>query len=85
MSDMADKITELYKMMAMPLLGVLGGAAVLFGIWIGVGFIMADGDDQKLKKAKSRVKTFVIGWIVMFAIAALLPMFIGVLQTWAQG
>lgn len=82
MQDMADKIGELYKEMGLPMLGLIAGAALFFGIWMGVSFMLADGDDQKLKKAKSRVKYFVIGLIVIFVIAALTPMFIAMLQTW---
>ena len=82
MQDMADKIGELYKEMGLPMLGVIGGAALFFGIWFGVSLMLADGDDQKIKKAKSRIKYFVIGLIVIFVIAALTPMFIAMLQTW---
>lgn len=84
MSDMADKIQELYKEMAMPLVAIISGAALLLGIWMGVNFILADGDEQKLKKAKSRVKYFIIGFIVIFAVSALTPLFVAALQTWAQ-
>lgn len=84
MSDMADKIQELYKEMALPLIGILAGAAVILGFWIGSQFILAGGDPEKVKKAKSSVKYFIIGWIVMFAVAALTPLFVGALQTWAQ-
>ena len=84
MSDMSDKIQELYKEMALPLIGALTAAAVIFGIWMGSQFILAGGDPEKVKKAKAQVKYFIIGWIVMFAVAALLPLFVGALQTWAQ-
>ena len=84
MSDMADKINELYKEMAMPIIAIISGAALLLGIWMGVGFLLSDGDEQKLKKAKSRVKYYIIGFVVIFAVAALTPMFVAMLQTWYQ-
>ncbi len=84
MSDMADKIQELYKEMAAPLIATILGAALLLGIWMGSNFILAGGDPEKLKKAKAQVKYFIIGWIVMFAIATLTPLFVGMLQTWSQ-
>jgi hypothetical protein len=45
---------------------------------------LSDGDEQKLKKVKSQLKYVIIGFVVIFAIAALLPVFIGVLETWAR-
>ena len=81
---MADKIQELYKEMAGPLIAAILAGSVLLGIWLGSNFILAGGDPEKLKKAKSQVKYFIIGWIVMFAVGALTPLFVGALQTWSQ-
>lgn len=85
MSEMNDRIQELYKIMGGWLIPVILGAALFLGLWMGSGFWLADGDEQKLKKAKSRVKFFIIGWIIIFVVVACLPVFVGALQTWAQG
>jgi len=84
MSDMADKIQELYKEMAGPLIAALVAGSLILGIWMGSNFILAGGDPEKLKRAKAQVKYFIIGYIVMFATAALAPIFVGALQTWSQ-
>ena len=57
---------------------------LILGMWMGSNFILAGGDPEKLKRAKAQVKYFIIGYIVMFATAALAPIFVGALQTWSQ-
>jgi uncharacterized membrane protein SpoIIM required for sporulation len=84
MDEMGDAIAELYKQMAWPLVGIISGFGVLLGIWLGTSFILSDGDEQKLKKSKAKLKYVIIGFVVMFAVAALLPAFIGMLETWAK-
>ena len=63
-----------------PLLGVLGAAAAVIAIAAGVKYILASqsGDEQKLKQAKN----FIIGIIVVFLIAALVPIIIASFQSW---
>lgn len=80
--DFQSKLNELFSSMWAPLLGVLTGACSLLGVWIGLKWWRAGGDEQKRKEAKSATVHAVIGVVVMFAIAALLPIIIGVFQTW---
>jgi uncharacterized membrane protein len=82
MNEMRDRIVALYTEMAWPLIGIVSGAALLLGIYLGTSFILSDGDEQKLKKSKAKLKYVVIGFVVIFAVATLLPVFIGVLETW---
>ena len=85
MNDMVDKIQELYKEIAMPLVAIIGGAALLLGVWMGSNFLLAGGDPEKLKKAKAQVKYYIIAWIVIFATATLTPGLIEMLKNWFQG
>ncbi|MCM1404659.1 MAG: pilin [Prevotella sp.] len=84
MSEMADKIKELYNEVATPLITTLIVISAVVAAMVGAKFIMAGGDPEKIKKAKEQVKYYIIGWIVIFALTALTPTFVGALQTWAQ-
>ncbi|MCL2370248.1 MAG: hypothetical protein FWC80_03370 [Firmicutes bacterium] len=81
--QMQERIGDLYRQLTLPLLGIFIGAALLLGLWLGLKFVFAGGDDQKQKKAKESVKFFVIGVVVIFVVAAMLPLAVGVLHTWA--
>ena len=83
--DLAERIGELYNLMTVPLLICLSSAALLIGIWIGSKFLLSGGDEQKIKKAKETLKHVIIGTIVIFAVAALLPMIIAILDNWTRG
>ncbi len=67
-----------------PLLGVLGAAAVVLAIAAGVKYILAgqSGDEQKLKQAKEFIKSIIIGIIVVFILAAIIPVMISAFQSW---
>ncbi len=67
-----------------PLLGVLGAAAAVIAIAAGVKYILASqsGDEQKLKQAKNFIIGIFIGIIVVFLIAALVPIIIASFQSW---
>ncbi len=83
MAEFSDLIRELYQMMWGPLLGVFVGAAALWGAWVGSRFLFAGGDEQKLKKAKEHLKSFIIGIVIVFVVAAGLPLIVAAFQEWA--
>lgn len=82
--DLADRIGELYNLMTVPLLICLGSASLLIGIWVGSKFLLSGGDEQKIKKAKDTLKHIIVGTIIIFVIAALLPMVIALLDSWTR-
>jgi len=49
----------------------------------GIKFVFAGGNEEKIKKAKESVKFFVIGIVVIFGVAALTPIVVGILEQWA--
>lgn len=67
-----------------PLLGVLGAAAAVFALAAGIKYILAaqSGDEQKLKQAKNFITGIFIGIVVVFVIAALVPVIIACFQSW---
>jgi len=86
MMDLSDRIKALYSVMWLPIISAIVGASLLLGVWIGTSFILADGDEQKIRKAKEKLKYCIIGFVVMFMVGALLPLFVAALQGWlAEG
>jgi len=81
-SDFSNLIKGLYSQLALPLLGIASGAALLLGLWLGCKFWFSGGDEQKIKKAKESVKFFAIGIVVIFVVAAATPLLIGAFTTW---
>jgi len=67
-----------------PLLGVLAAAATILGGAAGLKYILASksGDEQKLKQAKEFAKGIFIGIIIIFLIAALVPVIVASFQSW---
>jgi hypothetical protein len=76
-------VTNLYNRLMVPMIGVFIGAAFLLGVWLGLKFLLAGGDEQKIKKAKESVKYFIMGIAVIFIVTAGLPVIVGAFQTWA--
>jgi len=58
------------------LMSILGAIAIAFGTWGGVRYLMAGGDPGEVEKAKSAFRNAGIG----FALAALAPLLVAVLQ-----
>jgi hypothetical protein len=82
--ELSDRIGELYKLATVPLIAILTGGALLLGIWVGAMYILSGGDEQKIKKAKQTLKYIIIGVVIVFAVAGLLPIIIALLQDWTS-
>jgi uncharacterized membrane protein SpoIIM required for sporulation len=82
--DFAKKVTNLFTQLRVPIIAILASAAFIVGVWIGLQFLLAGGDEQKLKKAKTSAKYLVIGLIAIFLIAALVPVIISAMQQWME-
>ena len=67
-----------------PLLAVLGGAAVIFAVFAGIKYMLAaqSGDEQKVKQAKQFVVSIIIGIVIVFALAGLIPVIISCFESW---
>lgn len=67
-----------------PLLGVLGGAAVILAIFAGIKYMLAaqSGDEQKIKQAKQFIVSIIFGIVIVFALAGLIPVIISCFQSW---
>ena len=67
-----------------PALGVAGAAAGILAVAAAVKYILAahSGDEQKLTQAKKFITGIIIGVVVMFLIAGLLPVIISCFQSW---
>lgn len=69
-----------------PLLIVLGASAGILAIAAGIKYILAahSGDEQKLKQAKTFIVSIVIGIVVVFVLAAGVPVAIAAFKTWFE-
>lgn len=67
-----------------PALGVVAAAAGILAVAAAVKYIIAShsGDEQKLTQAKKFITGIIIGIVVMFLIAGLLPVIISCFQSW---
>lgn len=66
----AEKVNEILRNIAGPILTMLGSAAVIYAVVLGVQYAKAE-DDGKRTELKKRVVNTVIGIGVMFVLAAM--------------
>ena len=66
----AQKVNEILRNIAGPILTMLGSAAVIYAVVLGVQYAKAE-DDGKRTELKKRVVNTVIGIAVMFVLAAM--------------
>ena len=69
-----------------PLIGAVAAASGIIALVIGLRFMLAhnSGDEQKIKQAKQAFLGTLIGIGIMFVLVVLVPVLIGVLQTWQE-
>ena len=67
-----------------PLLGVLGYDAVILAVFAGIKFMLANqsGEEQKIKQAKEFIKSIIIGIVIVFILAGIVPVIISCFQSW---
>lgn len=80
----ATTINELIWKLFTPLMSVAGALSALWGIYLGVKFWLAGGDEQHRKSAKQSVLSFVIGTLTIFLVVVGAPMVITALTVWAK-
>lgn len=70
----------------LPLLGVLAAAAGIIGIATGVKWMLAHqaGDEQKIKQAKQAFIGVIIGIIIVFVLAGIIPVIVASFQSWYE-
>lgn len=77
-----EALTGLFNQMFTPLIAIATALSVLWGIWLGLKWWRSGGDENKRKEAKSAVLSFVLGTIIIFAVAVGAPLLIGALSEW---
>lgn len=67
-----------------PLIGVLVAAAGIIGVSTGVKWMLAhqSGDEQKIKQAKNAFIGVIVGIIIVFILAGLIPVIVASFQSW---
>lgn len=78
----ADTLKKLFNSMFTPLMTIVGSLVAVWGIYLGVKFARSSGDENKRKEAKTAVLHFVIGIVVIFAVAGAAPLLIAALTEW---
>lgn len=81
-TDLSDSITELINSMWVPCVSLASALAVAWGVFLGIKYWHAAGDEQKKKSAKSAIISFVVGVIIIFVVAVGAPLGIGALTEW---
>ena len=67
-------IDELFDVMIVPLLSLLGGAGTIYAIVLGVHYSKADSSDKR-EEAKKRLVNTIIGFVVVFVLLVILRVF----------
>lgn len=81
-NDFAKKLSDLFNGMFTPLITIVVSLVAVWGVYLGVKFARSSGDENKRKEAKTAVLHFVIGIVVIFAVAGAAPLLIYGLQEW---
>ncbi len=72
----SDVLTKMFDSMFTPLITIAVSLCAIWGVYLGFKYWRAAGDENKLKQAKSALVSFVIGIIVIFAVALAAPLLI---------
>lgn len=76
-------ITTIIGRVISALLGLSGAVALLVFVWSGILMIVAAGNPERIKKAKSSLVWATIGLVVIFTAYTLVATLIGALSTGA--
>ena len=80
-----ERLTSLARVLETFLLAVGGILAAIFIIWGGITYMFAGGDEEKSKKAKTRIWNGIIGAIIVFGVFIIIATIKAVLQGSALG
>ncbi|WP_251547227.1 hypothetical protein [Pumilibacter intestinalis] len=83
-TDLSDTIVELINSMWVPCVAIASALAVAWGIYLGIKYWLAAGDEQKKRSAKSSLISFGVGIIIIFVVAVGAPLGIGALSEWVS-
>lgn len=83
-NDFSGILSDLFESMFTPLISIASALSVIWGIYLGLKYWRSGGDENKRKEAKSAVVSFVIGIIIIFAVAVGAPILISALVEWSQ-
>lgn len=67
-------IDELFDVMIVPLLSLIGGAGTIYAIVLGVQYSKAESSDKR-EEAKKRLVNTIIGFVVVFVLLVILRVF----------
>lgn len=81
-TDFADAFKNLFNQIWVPVISIASALAVIWGLYLGFKFWTAAGDETKKKSAKSALISFVVGIVVIFAVAVGAPLLIVALGNW---
>lgn len=82
--EFSDKLTELFSSMWAPLIAVAASLATIWGVYLGLKYWKSGGDENKRKEAKNAVVSFIVGIVIIFAVAASVPLLITALSGWIE-
>ena len=83
-TSFSNALQSLISSMWVPLVGGASALAVVWGLYLGLKFWLSAGDENKRKEAKSAIISFVVGTVVIFAVAVCAPLLIAALSTWVE-
>lgn len=81
-TDVQNAMKSFFDSIFTPLMVIMGSVVVLWGVFVGFKFWQASGDENKLKEAKKALINLIIGTVVMFLVAVVMPLVIDALSDW---
>ena len=81
-NEFSSTMSALFDEMFTPLISIASALAAIWGIYLGIKFWKSAGDENKRKEAKSAIVSFIVGTVVIFAVAVGAPLLIAALAEW---
>ncbi|MCM1360129.1 MAG: hypothetical protein NC132_06555 [Corallococcus sp.] len=81
-TDVQNAMKSFFDSIFTPLIIIMSSVVVIWGVFVGFKFWQASGDENKLKEAKKALVNLIIGTVVMFLVAVVMPLVIQALSDW---
>lgn len=79
-----DMWNELVETIGAVLIGMGIAATVIIAVTIGVKWWVAQGEEEKIKKAKTATKNLLIGWGVIVLFIVFIPVIVSIFAAWGN-
>lgn len=81
-TDVQNAMKSFFDSIFTPLIIILTSVVGIWGVFVGFKFWQASGDENKVKEAKRALVNLIIGTVVIFLVAVVMPLVIRALSDW---